>query len=119
MKVYYITPLEKANYLIGIVFGLTAAYHLLGLFIQINDASLTRHLVFVLIDIFCAYGFINRPNFFNFFFAAFTLQQYYSHGSQLIAVWITSYQIHWISVLAIFWMTLAMAKLLVDYFSVD
>jgi len=70
---------------------IVAFYHLIAIFYQISPASPTRHLVFFVINLFCAYGFNKRPNFFVLIFFLLTIQQLYSHGGSLIRHW-TSYQ---------------------------
>lgn len=119
MKAEYHALHFKTNYAFGGIFLLAASYHALGLFIPVNEAAIEHHALFVVLDLFSAYGFIRRPPYFNVFFALFTCQQYYTHGHDLVSYWTAFHQVHWISVLVLLVMPLALAKLLVDYFTLE
>lgn len=77
---------------------LAATYHLIELFAVSGEVQTIRHTAFLVIDIVCAYG-MKRP--FPFFlpaFAAFTLQQYCSHGYDLVRAWVDESRVDWVSV---------------------
>ena len=93
---------------------LAALYHFAGLFYKVNDAPFVRHAAFVVIDLFCVYGFRKRPRYIVFFFAPFTLYQYYTHGLHLIRLWTTENRIHWISVLVLAILPVGLIFLVLD-----
>jgi hypothetical protein len=94
---------------------LTCLYHFAGIFYKVNDSSAWRHFLFVLINLICIYGFIKRPNYFVYFFGLLLFQQYYSHGSYLIDLWIQSRKIHWISVFDLLLLPIGFIGLVEDY----
>lgn len=108
---------EKTNLLFGLMFGLAAFYHLTGIFIHVNDASILRHALFVLIDMYCIYGFMFRPGYFNLVFSVLTIQQIYTHGTYLVTLWSLEHRIHWISLAVIILVPLGLAKLITEYFT--
>ena len=81
----------------AVLFLLTAIYHAAGLFIKINESPIWRHLLFVGINLFCVYGFLKRPKYFVYLFVLLLIQQYYSHGTDLVHLWNDQKQIDWIS----------------------
>ena len=87
--------------LLQIALTIAAIYHLAGLFYRVDAAPVTRHAIFVVSDLLCVYGFVKRPRYFVFFFTAFTVQQYYSHGQHLSNMWVNEERIHWVSVLVL------------------
>lgn len=96
------TQLRKKIFrLLQIALTIAAIYHLAGLFYRVDAASVTRHAIFVVSDLLCVYGFVKRPKYFVFFFTAFTVQQYYTHGQYLIHIWLNEERIHWVSVLVL------------------
>lgn len=108
---------EKTDYLFGMVFGVAALYHFLGIFFKIGDASVLRHATFVVIDIYCVYGFFFRHSLFNLFFALLTTHQFFKHGLSLFTLWDLKQQIDWISLTVLILMPIGMAKLVVEYFT--
>ncbi len=89
---------RKIFYLLEVALSIAAVYHGVGLFYRIDGSTVLRHALFVGLDLFCVYGFLTVRPYFVFFFTAFTLQQYYTHGRYLIEMWIHQHEIHWISV---------------------
>ncbi|HEY0744031.1 MAG TPA: hypothetical protein VGD40_21340 [Chryseosolibacter sp.] len=75
-----------------------AAYHLVQFATMGGEPGSVRHLLFVAIDVFSAFGIRKPFQFFPIFFAAFTLQQYWSHGMELIDTWSDEKRIDWVSV---------------------
>lgn len=117
MNYSYLYWREKTNMLFGGIFGVAAFYHFAGIFIHVNDASVLRHALFVMIDMYCIYGFVFRPRYFNLFFSVLTIQQIYTHGSQLAMLWSLEHRIHWISLAVIILIPLGLAKLITEYFT--
>ncbi len=60
-----------------------------------------RHALFVGINLALAAGLLARPRWFAFVFAAFTLQQLYSHGSQGWRVWHLEHRLDWASLIVV------------------
>jgi hypothetical protein len=78
--------------------SLAAIYHVVAVFFKFDESPIWRHLVFVGINFFCVYGFLKRPKYFVIFIALLFVQQCYSHGTYMVNLWISTKQIHWISV---------------------
>src|SRR6185369_7858994 len=76
---------------------LVAAYHLVAIVYPIDSSPSWRHLIFVLVNLFCVYGLIARPRFFIYFFFSLMLQQFYSHGGSLLNLWLVRRSIDWVS----------------------
>jgi hypothetical protein len=93
---------KKILHLIFIVFAaisfLAMLYHIRGFFYPTTLSPAWRHAIFVGVNTICIYGVLKRPDWFLWFVAALTLQQWYSHGSYAIAVWQKQHIIHWTSV---------------------
>ncbi len=73
-------------------------YHVNGFFHPTTLAPAWRHLIFIAVNVICIYGCLKKPNWFVWFIAILTLQQWYSHGGYAITTWQTQHIIHWISV---------------------
>ena len=97
-----------------IALTIAGLYHFAGLFYEVNDASVRQHATFVVTDFFCVYGFFRRPGYFIFLFAAFTVQQYYSHGQYLMHLWISEDKIHWVSIVVLALMPTGLFYLIAD-----
>ena len=93
---------------------ITAIYHLVGIFYKLNDAPPLRHLLFVGINLFCAYGILKRPWYFVYLFAVLLVQQYYSHGGSIISMWAEKKQVDWLSVAVLIALSIGMVCLLED-----
>ena len=93
---------------------LAAIYHFVGLFYRFDETPFWRHLIFVGINLFCTYGFLKRPKYFIYLFGMLLLQQFYSHGSYLICLWNAKRQIHWLSVIDLIMLPLALICLVED-----
>ena len=89
-------------------------YHLVGVFYKINESPVWRHVIFAAINIFCVYGFLKRPKYFVYFVAILLVQQFYSHGSYIINLWLEKGQIHWISVFDLLLLSIALFCLIDD-----
>jgi hypothetical protein len=92
-----------------------AIYHFTGIFYKVNNSPVWRHTIFVVVDVFCIYGFLKRPRFFFFFYCILIIQQYYSHGLHLIHSWNLEHQIHWISFAVVVLMPIGFICLLAEY----
>jgi hypothetical protein len=108
----------KTRAVLFIVFAvlgaMAALYHLTGIFYTINAAPGWRHLLFVIINLFCVYGVLKRPGYFTWFFGALLVQQYYSHGFYLLKLWNEQQRIHWISVLDLVLLPIVLVCLIDD-----
>jgi len=93
---------------------LLAAYHLVGIFYPINSSPYWRHLIFVLLNLFCAYGLIARPKFFNYFFFLLMLQQFYSHGGSLLNQWSARKSIDWASLFVLIFLIVIFVNLILE-----
>lgn len=98
----------------AVLASMTAIYHLLGLFYKVDESPIWRHLVFVVINLFCIYGILERPKYFVYLVALLLIQQYYSHGTYLINLWNSKKQIHWISIIDLLLLPIALICLFED-----
>ena len=89
-----------------------AAYHLVGLFHMVNDSPFWRNALFVVVDVFCAYGFRRRPRWFVWFFGALAVQQCYGHGGSLVRAHMEGH-IPWLDIGVVLFMAIALAALIV------
>jgi hypothetical protein len=94
---------------------MAAIYHLIGIFYKINDSPIWRHSLFVIINLFCVFGFIKRPRYFIYIYVVLIIQQYYSHGQHLIKLWDLEHKIHWISLFVLILLPIGLICLLTDY----
>jgi hypothetical protein len=65
-------------------FVIAAAYHLLAIFIFLNNSTVWRNLCFILINLWCAFEIRKRKKYFIFLFTILLIQQLISHGSSII-----------------------------------
>ena len=96
--------------------GIVAIYHLVGLFYKVDESPVMRHFLFVIINIFCIYGFLKRPKYFIGFVSLLFIQQFYSHGTYMLNLWLQTKQIHWISVLVLLILPISLFCLIEDYY---
>src|SRR4051812_31529636 len=82
----------------AVIACVTAIYHFAGIFYKIDGSPAWRHSLFAGINLFCVYGILKRPKYFVYLVAILLIQQYYSHGTYLVHLWIESKQVHWMSV---------------------
>jgi len=94
------------NYFFSFFFLVTAIYHSVGIFYQVNDSPAWRHGLFVLINLFCIYGLFKRPWYFIYFLVLLLLQQFYSHGGDLQAYYKQTGKIDWLSLLDILFLVI-------------
>jgi uncharacterized membrane protein YphA (DoxX/SURF4 family) len=53
------------------------------------------------INLLVAYGLLKRPSYFLYLFILLMIQQFYSHGSDLVNLWNIQHKIDWMSLLVI------------------
>ena len=73
-----------------------------------------RHAVFFAVNCICIFGLLKRPEWFTWFIAILTIQQWYSHGSYVIELWQKQHTIHWISVGVIIFLPVIFILLLLN-----
>lgn len=94
---------------------IAASFHCIGIFYKINDVPIWRHIIFFLIDLYCAYGFFKKPKYFIWIFFLLLIQQYYSHAYFLLKMWNLYHKIHWISILVLSALPIGQICLIWDY----
>lgn len=94
---------------------LAAIYHFAGIFYKVDESPAWRHVLFVVINLFVVYGVLKRPKYFVYIVAILVIQQYYSHGTYLVNLWIEKKQIHWISVFVLVLLPIVLLCLIEDY----
>jgi hypothetical protein len=95
-------------------FIISAGYHLVALFIKVNDSPVWRNLLFIGINLFVAYCLLKRFRWFIFFFPLLMIQQFYSHGSDLLNMWHAQHKIDWMSLLVLLILPTIFIFLLLD-----
>jgi hypothetical protein len=93
---------------------LLAVYHFVGIFYPINSSPYWRHLIFVFVNLFCSYGLIARPRFFNYFFFLLMLQQFYSHGGSLLNQWSARKSVDWVSLFVLIFLIVIFVNLILE-----
>lgn len=106
--------MKKLFVIYACLFGLTAVYHVVGLFVRVNDASPIRHLVFVLVTGVMAYLMLKRPRVLPYLFAVLLIQQLYSHGKDVYLAWTQQGRIDWIGVGVVLIMPSIFLSILLD-----
>jgi hypothetical protein len=105
----------KALFIIfALFFFISAAYHLVAVFVSVNESPVWRNLLFVGINAFTGYFLLKRPRWFIWFFILLMFQQLYSHGSDLINAWNSQHRIDWMSLMVILVMPAIYIFLLID-----
>jgi hypothetical protein len=102
-------------YVFAVLTLIAATYHFTGIFYKINNSPVWRHALFVVIDLFCVYGFLKRPRYFIYLYSILIIQQYYSHGQHLINLWNLEHKIHWISLAVLVLIPIGWICLLADH----
>jgi hypothetical protein len=105
---------NKVFVVFAVLAAFAAIYHLAGIFSEIDESPPWRHALFVVITTFCVYGFLKRPYYFVYFIAVLLVQQFYSHGTYLINLWVEKGQLHWISVFDLLLLPIALFCLIDD-----
>jgi hypothetical protein len=70
--------------LASVAFVIAALYHLAAVFIELNNSSIRRNLLFVVINIWCAIEMGRGRKYFIFLFTILFIQQLISHGSWVV-----------------------------------
>jgi len=91
-----------------------AVYHAIGIFWPIDTSPWWRHLIFFALSIFGIYGILVRPKYFVYLFGVLLVQQFYSHGSDFIAMWCEQHKIDWISLLVLIVLPIVFVFLILD-----
>ncbi len=99
---------------ISILSVVIAIYHFVGIFYPINSSPPWRHSIFVCVCLFCCYGFVKRPKYFNYFFFVLLVQQFYSHGLYLLSQWSDYNKVDWISLLLLVFLPVIFFALIID-----
>jgi hypothetical protein len=102
------------KYFFSFFFLITAIYHFIGIFYKINDSSALRHSLFVLINLFCIFGFFKRPKYFAVFLTFLLIQQFYSHGGDIIGYYRQVHKIDWISIADILFLVFVLRYYIID-----
>ena len=98
----------------AVLFIIAALYHIVALFVKVNDSPLWRNLLFTVICLFVAFCLWKRFQWFIYVFFLLMIQQFYSHGSDLISLWQTQHKIDWISVVVLLILPTIFVFLLLD-----
>jgi len=79
-------------------YGFIAAsiYHFIAFFIPLNNSTGWRNILFVLINIWCAFEIRRIKNYFVILFSILLIQQFISHGNSILKS--IGYQIDWLSI---------------------
>lgn len=99
---------------IGVAFAFVAAAATHVLAIARADPPVSRHALFVAINLATAAGVVLRPRGFAIAFAALTAQQLYSHGGAAIRAWRDEGRVDWPSVIVVVAMPVVLALLVRD-----
>jgi hypothetical protein len=87
-----------------IVFVAAAIYHLLSIFVKLNNSTTLRNELFILINLWCAFEVKRGKKYFIILFAILFIQQVYSHGDSLLKN-LNENKIDWLSVIVILTMS--------------
>lgn len=100
--------------IITVIFLVAAIYHLVALFVHLNDLPLWRQTLFVFVDLFFALAINYLPGYFLFLFVLLLIEQLYSHGNRLINIWVERKEIDWLSLLVLLFLPLVFFFLFFD-----
>jgi len=106
--------INKIFIVFAVFFAVSAIYHLVALFFKINTSPLWRNLLFIVINLLVAYGLLKRPAYFIYLFILLMLQQFYSHGSDLVNLWNLQHKLDWMSLLVFIILPVIFVFLLLD-----
>ena len=87
---------------------------LLRSFFKVNTSPLWRNILFIVINLLVAYGLLKRPSYFLYVFVLLMIQQFYSHGSDLVNLWNIQHKIDWMSLLVIVILPVILIFLILD-----
>jgi hypothetical protein len=106
--------INKIFIVFAVFFAVSAIYHLVALFFKINTSPLWRNLLFIVINLLVAYGLLKRPPYFIYLFILLMIQQFYSHGSDLVNLWNQQHKLDWMSLLVFIILPVIFVFLLLD-----
>ena len=89
-------------------------YHIIGVIHPFDKTPAWRHAIFVGVCSISVDGVLKRPEWFTWFIAILTIQQWYSHGSYAIELWQKQHTIHWVSVGVIIFLPVIFILLLLN-----
>jgi hypothetical protein len=98
----------------ALFFLISAGYHLVALFFKVNTSPVWRNLLFIVINLLVAWGLLKRPAYFIYLFILLMLQQFYSHGSDLVNVWNLQHKVDWMSLLVFIILPVILVFLVLD-----
>ena len=98
----------------ALFFVISAGYHLVTVFFKVNTSPLWRNLLFIVINLLVSYGLLKRPAYFIYLFILLMLQQFYSHGSDMINLWNLQHKVDWMSLLVIIMLPVILVFLFLD-----
>jgi hypothetical protein len=81
----------------SVVFIAAALYHLIAIFRTLNNSTGWRNILFVLINLWCAFEITRTKKYFIVLFTVLFVQQAISHGSSVINN-LHEHRIDWLSV---------------------
>ncbi len=84
----------------SIGFIATAFYHLLAIFMDLNNSTASRNILFVIINLWCAFEIRRAKIYFIVLFTALLVQQVISHGNSIIKN-IHEHHTDWLSIFAL------------------
>jgi hypothetical protein len=88
-------------YFAAVFSACAAIYHIIGIFSNIDNSPVWRHVLFCCVSITGSWALIKRPSWLIYAMTVLTLQQWYSHGSYLITKYREEQSIHWMSVIVL------------------
>jgi hypothetical protein len=103
---------SKIFFIAALLAGITAVYHLYYAFTTTGNIMI-RHIVFIFINLFLVFFFVNRPSYFIILFFLLSLQQLYSHGSRFVK-YLSEKNIDWISAAVIIIMPFLLYLLILE-----
>lgn len=96
----------------SLVFFIAACYHLLAVFVALNDSPVWRNLLFVLINLWCAFEIRRFKKYFVVFFSLLFIQQLISHGGAVVRSFGESH-FDWLGILTLVFMTITYISLVI------
>jgi hypothetical protein len=97
----------------SVVFIAAACYHLLAVFIMLNNSTGWRNMLFVLINLWCAFEITRTKKYFIVIFTVLFVQQMISHGSSFINN-LHEHRFDWLSVFVLIAITVIYFALIIS-----
>jgi len=92
-----------------------ATFHSFGIFIELNEQSVSRHFIYAVLNFICLYGIVKRPTYFFVFYFFLMLNQIYNHGGKLINHWQITNEIKGVDLYITILLPSVFLLLLLDY----